>query len=107
MARWPIAFTVFTLVFVLPFLGLMNMYTNKSPFWLTVFALIVMSGMWLERHLLIMPSFSPNRLWIGLPEIGVMLGFLGLFGFAVSGFFARWPAVSVVDALHPPGGHGH
>jgi hypothetical protein len=103
----PIAFTVFILVFALPFLGLMNMYTKKNPFWLSVFAVIVMSGMWLERHLLIMPSFSPNQLWIGLPEVGVMLGFLGLFGFAVSGFFARWPAVSVVDALHPPGGHGH
>ena len=101
----PIAFAVFIMVFALPFLGLMNMYTKKSPLWLSVFAAVVMTGMWLERHLLIMPSFSPNQLWIGLPEIGVMLGFLGLFGFAVSGFFARWPAVSVVDAIHPPVAH--
>lgn len=103
----PLAFTVFTLVFLLPFLGLMNMYTKKSPLWLSVFAVIVMAGMWLERHLLIMPSFSPNVLWIGLPEVGVMLGFLGMFGFAVSGFFAKWPAVRVTDVLAGQGAHGH
>ncbi len=103
----PIAFAVFILIFAIPFLGLMNMYTKKSPLWLSVFAVIIMSGMWLERHLLIMPSFSPSHVWIGLPEIGVLIGFAGLFGFAVSGFFARWPAVSVVDALAPPAGHGH
>ncbi|HET7224479.1 MAG TPA: hypothetical protein VFK69_02105 [Candidatus Eisenbacteria bacterium] len=103
----PIAFAVFIMVFALPFLGLMNMYTKKSPVWLTAFAVVIMAGMWLERHLLVMPSFSPNHLWIGLPEIGVMLGFLGMFGFAVSGFFARWPAVRVTDVLAGEGAHGH
>jgi hypothetical protein len=103
----PLAFTVFTMVFLLPFLGLMNMYTKKNPFWLATFSLIVLAGMWLERHLLVMPSLEPGRVWLGLPEIGVGFGFMGLFGWAVQSFVTKFPVVRVSDALAPPGGHGH
>jgi hypothetical protein len=101
-----LAFTVFGMVFLIPFLGLMNITTKKSPFWLAVFSLIVLSGMWLERHLLIMPSIHPESVWVGLPEIGVSLGFLGMFGWAVQGFLAKYPAVKVTDVLEGAGS-GH
>jgi len=100
-----LAFTVFGMVFLIPFLGLMNLRTKRSPFWLALFATIVLAGMWLERHLLIMPSLNPDRVWVGLPEVGVALGFLGVFGLAVQGFLAKYPAIKVTDAL--AGGHGH
>ena len=107
-APWrAIAFTVLTMVFLLPFLGLMNIYTKKNPFWLATFSVIVMVGMWLERHLLVMPSLHPDSVWIGLPEIGVTLGFLGVFGWAVQGFVSKYPMAKVVDALAGGGGHGH
>jgi hypothetical protein len=100
-----LAFTVFGLVFLLPFLGLMNLHTKKSPFWLALFACVSLAGMWLERLLLIMPSLNPDRVWVGLPELGVALGFLGVFGLAVQGFLAKYPAIKVTDVL--AGGHGH
>jgi hypothetical protein len=102
-----LGFTVFTFVFLLPFLGLMNMATKRSPFWLALFCLIVLSGMWMERHVLVMPSLQPDRVWVGLPEIGVTLGFLGLFGWTVQGFLSRFPCVKVTDAIAAPGAHGH
>lgn len=101
-----LAFTIFGFVFLLPFLGLMNMYTKRSPFWLAVFSLIILSGMWMERHILIMPSLNPDVRWVGLPEIGVSLGFLGVFGLAVQRFLARYPVVKVTDAL-AGGAPGH
>src|SRR5438477_11260595 len=89
-APWrTIAFTVFSMVILIPFLGLMNKATKVSPFWLALFSLIIMVGMWLERHLLIMPSLHPASVWIGLPEIGVTIGFLGVFAFAVQGFLSK------------------
>ena len=65
--------------------------------------------MWMERHLLVMPSLNPDTMWVGLPEIGVTLGFLGVFGFAVQGFLAKYPAVTVADVLAGDGwyGNGH
>jgi hypothetical protein len=101
-----LAFAVFGLVFLVPFLGLMNAATKRSPFWLALFSIVVLTGMWLERHLLIMPSLNPDRVWLGLPEIGVAFGFLGIFGLAVQGFLAKYPAVKVTDVLAAAGGHG-
>ena len=103
----PIAFAAFGLVFVIPFLGLLNKQTKTTPFWLGLFSLIVMGGMWLERHVLVMPSLSPDRVWIGLPEVGMSIGFLGVFGWAVQGFLTKYPAVKVTDVLEGAGGHGH
>lgn len=102
-----LSFTVFTMVFVIPFFGLMNKTTKTSPFWLGSFALLIMAGVWLERHVLVMPSLNHERVWVGLPEAGVMLGFLGLFGWMVQGFLTRFPCVKVADLLAPHGGHGH
>jgi len=102
-----LAFTVFGFVFLVPFLGLMNMHTKKSPFWLAVFSLVILSGVWMERHLLIMPSLNPDVRWVGLPEIGVTLGFLGVFGWSVQSFLTRYPAVKVADVLSGGGGNGH
>jgi hypothetical protein len=101
-----LAFTVFTFVFLLPFLGLMNMATKKNPFWLALFALVVLLGMWMERHILVMPSLEPSKVWVGLPEVGVTFGFLGLFGWAVQGFLTHYPTVKVVDVLGGAG-RGH
>src|SRR5438093_9158119 len=73
-----LAFVVFDFVFVLPFLGLMNMYTKKNPFWLALFSLIILSGMWMERHILVMTSLNPDDVWVGLREIGGTVEFVGV-----------------------------
>jgi hypothetical protein len=103
----PWAFAVFFMIFLIPFLGLMNKATKSSPFWITCFTLLIMSGVWLERHVLVMPSLNPDQVWIGFTEVGVMLGFMGAFGWAVQGFLTKYPAVKVVDVLAHSGGHAH
>jgi hypothetical protein len=75
--------------------------------WLALFSLIVLSGMWMERHILVMPSLNPDTRWVGIPEVGVTIGFVGLFGWAVQGFLSKYPAIKVSDALAGDGGHGH
>jgi Ni/Fe-hydrogenase subunit HybB-like protein len=102
-----LSFIVFSLVFVIPFLGMLNKTSKTNPVLLTAFSVIAMVGIWLERHVLVMPSLSASQVWVGLPELGVMLGFLGLFGWAVQGFLSKYPVVRVVDVLEGAGGHGH
>lgn len=103
----PWAFAAFTLVFLIPFLGLMNKTSKTNPALLFMFTCIVLAGVWVERHVLVMPSLNPSQVWIGLPEVGVTLGFVGLFGFAVQGFLAKFPCIKVSDVLDGFGGHGH
>jgi len=103
----PWAFAAFTLIFVIPFLGMLNKTSKTNPALLGMFACIALVGVWIERHVLVMPSLNPDQVWIGLPEVGVTLGFLGLFGFAVQGFLAKYPCIKVSDVLDGAGGHGH
>ena len=103
----PFAFAVFCLVFVIPFLGMLNKTSKTNPVWFSIFSCVILGGMWLERHVLVMPSVNPLSVWIGLPEVGVTVGFLGLFGWAVQGFLAKYPSIRVAEALEGSGGHGH
>jgi Ni/Fe-hydrogenase subunit HybB-like protein len=103
----PLAFAAFTMIFVIPFLGMLNKTSKANPALLFSFTCVVLSGLWIERHVLVMPSLNPSVVWVGLPEIGVTLGFLGLFGFAVQGFLAKFPCVKVTDVLHPVGHPEH
>lgn len=95
------------MIFVIPFLGMLNKTSKTNPALLFGFTCLVLSGVWIERHVLVMPSLNPDQVWIGLPELGVTAGFVGLFGFAVQGFLAKYPCVKVVDVLEGAGGHGH
>jgi len=103
----PWAFAAFTLIFVIPFFGLMNKTSKTNPALLFAFACITLSGVWVERHVLVMPSLNPSHVWIGLPEVLVTAGFVGLFGFAIQRFLAKFPCIKVTDVLEGAGGHGH
>jgi Ni/Fe-hydrogenase subunit HybB-like protein len=95
----PWAFAAFIMIFAIPFLGMLNKTSKTNPVLLMSFSLLIMAGVWLERHVLVMPSLNPDRVWIGLPELGVGIGFVGIFGWMVQGFLTRYPSVKVVDVL--------
>ena len=91
----PVGATVFILVFVIPFIGLLGAKSKKFPPTLMGFALISLIGLWLERYLEIVPSVSAGAgPAIGIPEIGVTLLFGGLFLLALGWFAARYPMLS-------------
>jgi hypothetical protein len=104
------AWTVFFLTFFIPFFGLMNWTTKKNPKLHIVFAFIGLLGIWLERNILILPSLDPTRFDLTLPQVGVMLGFLGAFSLAFLRFASRYPMLSSIGIPKgsPPewsGGH--
>ncbi|MDQ3556965.1 MAG: hypothetical protein M3409_09360 [Gemmatimonadota bacterium] len=70
------------LIFVLPFFGLLTRPPKKVPTIVATFAALILVGHWLERFLLIAPSLyeeGHGGLPLGLPEIGIALGFGALF----------------------------
>jgi hypothetical protein len=89
----PVALLVLILVFVVPFWGLIWVRAKVSPATFTLFAAISTVGMWLERFLQVQPSLVA-RPQLGLPEIGISLGFLGLFLMAYGLFARAFPMVS-------------
>ncbi|HKW40996.1 MAG TPA: hypothetical protein VJN39_07100 [Gemmatimonadales bacterium] len=91
----PIGVAVFLLVFVVPFIGLLGVKPKRNPALLTTFALLSLTGIWLERYLEIVPSINGGAgPAIGVPEIGTTLLFGGLFLLSMGWFGARYPMIS-------------
>jgi len=98
------------LMFVLPFFRLMGKYPKIFTPTMTFFALSSTIGLWLQRYVEIYPSAfagsaeaSPGTeaaaaaipLPFGLYEVGVTLGFLGLWGLTYLAFMNAFPRMRV------------
>jgi hypothetical protein len=96
-----IAQLVFLGLFVIPFGGLLGVTPKKRPEILSIFAGIVLVGLWLERYLLIYPSLhmGVDSVPLGWQEIGMGLGFTGLLITSVLFFATRFPLFQIWQPL--------
>ena len=88
------------MVFALPFLGLLGKAPKLIPQVLIFFSGMILLGHWIERYLLIYPSlWEETTLPLGLPEIGIALGFGGLFIGSYVWFLSRVPILPSPSTL--------
>jgi hypothetical protein len=80
-----------TLKFVVPFFVLMHQKMKENETVLLAVAAGILIGQWLDVYWVVYPAFSPEHAVLSWNEIGVMLGFLGLFGWTVQSFLSRHP----------------
>jgi len=96
-AEWgPLSLLVIVLCFVVPFAALIGRKPKMTPNWLAGVAALALTGLWLERFLLIAPSLHEEgtaTLTLWEPLIG--LGFLGLFAGVVLWFFSTFPVIQI------------
>jgi hypothetical protein len=90
------------LKFGIPFFALMPQKVKESETGLMTVASFVLIGQWVDLFWIILPAFSPERVVFGWTEIGVSLGFLGLFGWIVLGFLSRHPVAPAGDPAYEP-----
>lgn len=88
---------VFGFIFLIPFVGLLGVVPKRTPKILSTFAAIVLIGLWLERYVLIYPSYyhDADSITFGWQEIGVALPFAGLFLASVVWFGTRFPIMQL------------
>lgn len=100
-APWkPLAWTVLVVCFALPFAVLLSRKAKMRPGLMLILGGIILIGMWLERFLLVAPSlWKGKELPLGLWEILISLGFLGLMGLSLLWFFNRFPLLPISDPL--------
>ncbi|HEY2923944.1 MAG TPA: hypothetical protein VGJ98_03135 [Candidatus Eisenbacteria bacterium] len=92
---------VATLKFVIPFFVLMPQRWKENETVLLTVAAGVILGQWLDMYWVIYPAFSPEHAVLSWNEIGVAVGFLGLFGWKVQSFLARHPVAPHGDPDFP------
>ena len=100
--QWVTVLVVF-LVFVLPFFGLLAKSTKTYRPALAFFAISSLVGLWLLRYMEVYPSLRPlsTTLPLGVWEVGVGIGVLGLWGLTYAAFMDAFPKVRVVLMSSP------
>ena len=82
----PIFFANLIINFAIPFLALMTRNSKRTYTILGIVAVIAFCGHWLDYYMAVMPGTVGKEASIGFTEIGMTLGFLGIFFFVV----LRW-----------------
>jgi hypothetical protein len=88
-----------TFRFVLPFLLLLPRMAKRNSAYLSKICVIVLIGGWMDVYWLVVPYYSPDKVAFSFWDIGLFLGFLGFFAFAVRRFLSRHATVPVKDPL--------
>jgi hypothetical protein len=99
----PLTLAVVFLMFVLPFFGLLSRAAKVYLPTMAFFALCSTVGLWLHRYLEVYPSLHPeaDSAPLGLWEIGVAIGFLGLWGLAYATFMDSVPRMRATLMTSP------
>jgi hypothetical protein len=92
-----VSMTVWASVWLIPFWVLLGQQPKKTPWIAGPVAGILLFGLWLERNLLIWPSVIKGDMlsWFGLIQVGIGLGFLGIFLLVVLFYSRVFPTVAV------------
>ncbi len=89
--------------FVIPFAGLIGRKAKMTPMVFRSVALVLLAGLWLEKHLMVAPSIrSLDTPTLGATELLVALMFLGIFLYAVRWFLCTFPLIQVWQPMVDP-----
>ncbi|MGH7693730.1 MAG: hypothetical protein ACRENH_02055 [Gemmatimonadaceae bacterium] len=100
----PLTIAIAFLMFALPFFGLLGKYPKVFSPTMITFALCSLVGLALHRYIEIYPSIYLQNVSsppIGLWEIGIFAGFLGLWAWSYLQFFDAFPRMRVVWLTSP------
>lgn len=92
-----LGYVVFTCCFIFPFVLLLSDDIKKNPMTYRIVASVILIGMWLEKYVIIMPQLSQHMIPLGLLDVAMFIGFLGLYRWRVHGFLEKYPYVAVAN----------
>ncbi len=99
LEKYRILFYVNLLInFGFPFLVLMTRNSKRIPWILGIAAFAVFVGHWIDFFLVIIPGAIGSAIEVGFFEIGLTLGYLGLFVYVV---FRALSKASLIPVNHP------
>jgi hypothetical protein len=106
MVPWSkLAWTVFIVCFIIPFVVLINKRVKSKPVFMVILCSVIIIGFWLEHLLLLAPALShgAHSLSLNVSDGLITVGFFGLMVIAVSFFLKRFPGFSSAAEAGSPG----
>lgn len=76
-----VSLALLAMVYLGPLVMLLTRWSKRTRWFLGMVTVIILSGMWVERLWLVAPTFG-HGLYLGLPELSLLVGFTGVCGVA-------------------------
>lgn len=102
----PFAYTVFAMCFVVPFVTLLSRDLKRTPYALATVAMVILLGVWGEKYVTLMPTYSPSSIPLlhgswgeFLLEVSLLLGFAGAYLLCITSFLAKYPFLPISSPL--------
>ena len=83
--------------FIVPFLFLLPRWVKRDEGALVVVSVLVLIAQYADLYWMVYPQFDHEHIRFGLLELGLLLGFIGLFLYSIFHFFSKHPIVPVHD----------
>lgn len=83
--------------FIVPFLALLPKWAKRSPAHLAWISLLILAMEYIDIYWLVYPNLSDASPKFNFLELGVFMGFLGIFAFAVTRFLSRYSLIPMKD----------
>jgi Ni/Fe-hydrogenase subunit HybB-like protein len=95
-----LAWTVLFICFAIPFAVLLSRKFKQKPALMMTLGITILSGMWLERFLLVVPSLWKGPDFpLGFMELLITAGFFGIVALCILLFLRKVPILPVSDPL--------
>lgn len=94
--KW-LSLTLLFFKFVIPFLFLLPRWVKRDEGSLVVISILILIAQYADLYWMIYPQFDHEHIRFGLPELGLLVGFIGLFLYSLFHFFSKHPLVPVQD----------
>jgi hypothetical protein len=91
---WGLALAI--LKFILPFFLLIGKWAKTKANYVLSVGVLMLAANWIDLYWLVAPAYVDHARW-GWQELGIFIGFCGLFGLTVSRFYSRHPLVPIKD----------
>tara|TARA_R110000751_G_scaffold113854_3_gene213228 strand:+ start:225556 stop:226935 length:1380 start_codon:yes stop_codon:yes gene_type:complete len=100
-------FGMIAMNFLFPLLLLMNSDYKRIPWFVIMAGVVILAGHYIDIFNMIMPATVGDRWFIGMPEIGAILLFAGLFMFIVFYAISKQPLIAKGNPFIKESEHFH
>lgn len=83
--------------FIIPFLFLLPRWVKRDTASLIIVSTLILIAQYADIYWMVYPHLDPEHIRFGLIEVGILLGFIGLFLFSIFRFFSSHSLVPVQD----------
>ncbi len=91
------SFSLLIFKFAVPFLLLLPRWAKRTPSHLIMVSILILIMQYVDIHWMVYPNLDNSRVLFGWQEIGMFLGFLGLFVLSVTRFLEKNNLVPIKD----------